>query len=107
MKDNLLRAALSGRVARKEAAFPWKATTAAAGLGAKTLGALIFVAAPALFGFTGGIIGSKITSPDTDDLDRMQDDAIAADLRDRTERLKTLPARKAPKNLGREGIWRP
>lgn len=107
MKDKLLRAALSGRAARKEAAFPWKVIPAATGFGAKTLGALIFVAAPALFGFTGGIIGSKITSPDTDDLERMQDDAIAADLRDRTERLKTLPARKAPKNLGREGIWRP
>lgn len=107
MRDKLLRAALSGRVARKEARVPWKVIPAAAGFGARTLGALIFVAAPALFGFTGGVIGSKITSPDTDDLERMQDDAIAADLRDRTERLKTLPARKAPKNLGREGIWRP
>jgi len=53
------------------------------------------------------VIGSKLTSPRKEDFDRMQDDAYAADLENRTDRLRSLPPRQVPKREGREGIWRP
>jgi len=75
--------------------------------GGKIAGSLLFFFAPAILGFSGGVIGSKLTSPRKEDFDRMQDDAYAADLENRTDRLRSLPPRQVPKREGREGIWRP
>lgn len=112
MIDDIRHIARVRRIARKEALFGLPAIPAAAGVwmagkATKTAGALLFLAGPLVAGFTGGMLHSKITSPSKKDFERMQDEAITADLRDRTRRLESLPARSTPKNIGNEGIWRP
>lgn len=99
---------------RKEGLDPFKmvgsmASNAIQGIGQLSIPAalILFGALPISAGTIGGMIGSKITSPSPKDLELMQEEAVAEDITDRTKRLKTLKPRIAPKNLGREGIWRP
>lgn len=68
---------------------------------------LAFGLVPASLGLLGGIAHSKLTDPDDADFEAAQRLAVTEDLRSMTERLKTLPARKAERSFGREGIWRP
>lgn len=68
---------------------------------------LAFGLVPASLGLLGGIAQSKITDPDDADFEAAQRLAVTEDLRSMTERLNTLPARKAERSFGREGIWRP
>lgn len=99
---------------RKEGLDPLKMVGGLASAATQSIGRLSIPAALILFGALplsagtlGGIIGSKITSPSPKDLELMQDEAVAEEIVARTNRLKTLKPRIAPKNLGREGIWRP
>ena len=68
---------------------------------------LMFGVVPALAGGTAGILQSKITSPDKEELERLQQEAIVNDLAARKARLESLPPRKDPKHSGKDALWRP
>ena len=67
----------------------------------------MFGVIPALAGGTAGILQSKITSPDKEELERLQQEAIVNDLAARKARLESLPPRKDPKHSGNDALWRP
>ena len=106
------------RPAVKEAAIPGAIALSTVGKAAKSvvgrtvgLGSaavlLMFGVVPALAGGTAGILQSKITSPDKEELERLQQEAITNDLAARKARLESLPPRKDPKHSGKDALWRP
>lgn len=61
--------------------------------------------APGLIGVPTGVIYSNMTTPSDSDIKNIETEALTNEVSNLTERLKSLPARKA-RNTGSDVAWR-
>lgn len=97
MSDVVYR--LPAAYAVKEASVPWEVVKLVAAM--MTLTAV----APTLVGFPTGALYSNMTNPSSSDLKDIETEALADEITNLNQRLKTLPSRES-KRSGSDVAWR-